>query len=201
MSSNEHRAVSRRSILAAGIGSAIGVAAAALGRPTPVNATVATMQTGTDNAADATTRLVGPDVGTVLGIRRSTMSSDFESGGEVVAIGTDLLTYPALRVVSTNEDNAVAVDVSAGGADGLGLRVSGTLHGVMAEQTNEFGSGVHGTAGGAEAVGVRGIGTGLTTVGVNGSSKGSAGIAVYGYAEGTGTGGRFVSEQGTALNV
>ena len=191
---------SRRSILAAAAGAAAGAFAATFGRPLSAQATVATMQTGTDNASDAPTRLIDSAPGVVLGVTTTTMPA-YEIGHEVVAIGTDNIAYPALNVVSTNDDEGLAVKVSALGTYATGVRVEASQNGVTAAVHNEFGAGLYGTAEGPSAAGVKGHGLGPGTVGVAGNCISGAGIAVGGWALGTGTGGKFSSETGSALMV
>lgn len=172
----------------------------ALGRPLSANATVATMQTGTDNTSDAPTRLLRSTSGIVLSVAPSTMPA-FELGFETVAIGTDQMTYPALHVISTNDDFALGMQVSAPGSLATGIKVAASQVGIQADQVNEFGAGVQGIAQGSEAAGVSGLGRGYSTAGVAGVSSGPAGTGVIGNANGSGTGGAFQSDTGTALLV
>jgi hypothetical protein len=165
---------SRRSILAAGLGAAGGAVAVSLGRPFAADATVATMQTGTDNTSDATTRLLGPTGATVvLGVAPTSMTP-VELGGETVAIGTDKVAWPALNVVTTSDDDGLGMKVAAEGTVATGIRVVASQTGIESVQQNEFGSGVRGEAHGEQAVGVRGEGVGLATGGVFGAEQGSA---------------------------
>ena len=165
---------SRRSILTAALGMAGGAVAMSLGRPLAATATVATMETGTDNTSDATTRLLGPIGGTVvLGVAPTSMAA-FESGGETVAIGTDKPAWPALNVVSTSDEEGLGMNVSAEGTFATGIRVVASQTGIESIQQNEFGSGVRGEAHGEQAAGVRGEGIGLATGGVFGAEQGTA---------------------------
>ena len=199
----ESRPRSRRSILTGALGAAGGAVALWLGRPQAADATVAAMETGADNPADAPTRLSSTAPTLVLGVATATMPA-YEIGEEVVAIGSDQFAFPALNVVSANVDDALALQVAApGGIDGIstGIKVAAGGTGIRAEQQDEFGAGVLGIANGSEAAGVEGGGRGGSSVGVSGWSQGSTGIGVNGTAVGNGTGGRFASETGTALKV
>jgi hypothetical protein len=191
---------SRRSILAGALGAAGGAVAMALGRPLSANATVATMQTGTDNTSDAPTRLLRSSPGFVLGVAPSTMPA-YEIGGETVAIGTDVMGAPALNVVSSNDEFALGMQVSAPGDLSTGIKVAASQVGIRAEVHNEFGAGLQGIAQGSEAAGVSGLGEGYGTAGVTGVSSGPAGTGVIGNAVGSGTGGSFRSDTGSALQV
>jgi len=165
---------SRRSILIAALGMAGGAVAMSLGRPLAATATVATMETGTDNTSDATTRLLGPTGATVvMGVAPTSMAS-FELGGETVAIATDKVAWPALNVVTTNDDDGLGMNVSAEGTFATGIRVVASQTGIESVQQNEFGSGVRGEAHGEQAIGVRGEGIGLATGGVFGAEQGTA---------------------------
>lgn len=191
---------SRRSILAGALGAVGGAVAATLGRPLSVNATVATMQTGTDNTSDAPTRLLRSSAGFVLGVAPSTMPA-YEIGGETVAIGTDVMGAPALNVVSSNEEFALGMQVSAPGDLSTGIKVAASQVGIRAEVHNEFGAGVQGIAQGSEAAGVEGFNEGNGGAGVAGVSSGPAGTGVIGNGSGSGTGGYFTTDTGTALRV
>ena len=191
---------SRRSILAGALGAAGGAIAMALGRPLSANATVATMQTGTDNSSDAPTRLLRTSPGIVLGLAPSTMPA-YELGGETVAIGTNVEAAPALNVVSSSDDIALGMQVSAPNGTSTGIRVDASQVGVSAEQHNEFGAGVQGIAQGAEAAGVAGFNQGNGGAGVTGVCSGPEGFGVMGNAPGGGTGGYFTTDTGTALRV
>jgi hypothetical protein len=121
-------------------------------------------------------------------------ATGFELGGEAVAIATDALNYPALNVVSTNADGALALQVSAPGttsdlATSTGVKVDAGDNGIIATQQHAFGAGVYGRANGESAVGV------------HGSAYGATGVAVAGNGKGTATGGYFDAESGTALQV
>ena len=168
------QARSRRSVLAAGIGAAGGALATSLGRPLAADAAVATMQTGTDNTSDATTRLLGPiGADVAFGVAPTSMGP-FELGGETVAIGTDKVAWPALSVVSTNDDDGLALSAHASGDQATGIKVVASQNGVTATVSNEFGSAIAGAASGDQASAVRGEGTGFAAGGVFEADQGTA---------------------------
>ncbi len=195
---------SRRTVLTAALGAAGGAVATQLARPLAVSATVAPLEMGTDNTSDASTRpaLTGP-AAPVLGVNTATMPA-YETGAEVVAIGSDRPGDPALHVVTANTEMATGMLVEAAvSPDGpsYGIQVTAGTVGVKAEQQQESGAGLMGWANGTNASGVEGGGKGYSTAGVAGWSTGAAGTGVIGTAAGTGTGGWFKSEHGTALKV
>jgi hypothetical protein len=163
------------------------------------------LELGTDNAADATTRLKGPAGGVVFGIATATMPA-FELGAETVAIGTDAFGGPALSVVSVNQDDSLGIGVSVPGnvadnGSAVGISVDAGSDGVRAEQHYESGAGVVGISNGSQAAGVEGLAHGYYGVGASGWSGGAGGIGVVGSGSGTAAGGLFQSEHGPALQV
>ena len=196
---------SRRAILLGALAAASGAVAVRLGQPLAAEATVSAMETGTDNAADAPTRLSSSAFDeVVLGVATSTMPA-FEDGHEVLAIGSDRMAYPAVNVVATNPQDALAIQVAAihteDDGNSTGIRVQAGRYGVRAEQQDDVGAGLLGTANGQEASGVEGQGLGYSSAGVFGWSPAPAGVAVVGTATGTATGGRFTAASGPALEV
>ena len=185
---------SRRGVLTAALGAVAGAAVAAVARPEPVEATTATMQTGTTNASDAETRLYRTNDGVVFSAFSTTMPA-FQGTNEIVAIGTNISYAPALRSLSSG-DNGMGIEGKATGPSGVGVYGNGTT-GVVGESAL---LGVWGKATEANGWAVLGTVTSPGSTGVLGSA-GAGSIAVSGGASGGGTGGRFISDTGYALDV
>ena len=106
----------------------------------------------------------------------------FELGQETVAIGTDIINAPALNVVSTNDDQGIAMVVSADGDFADGIVVTASHAGIKATASREFAYGVIGVASGDHATGVAGQGTGLAAGGAFAADQGMA-LIVYGRSQ------------------
>jgi len=203
----ENQLRTRRSIIGAGVGALIGGLASVLGRPLPAAATVKTMQTGTDNAADAETRLYRTNDGVVFSAFSPTMPA-FQTTQEVIAIGSNVdsgigirswvtgSSAYAFRGVSEGADST-AVEGVANGANSTGVEGLGTSFGVYGESPLY---GVGGRGSGAGSIAVFGYADAAGAIGVKGTTNNGA-TSVVGTAFNGGTAAAFSSDTGLALDI
>jgi hypothetical protein len=186
---------SRRALLAAGLGSAVGFVAAALGRPRPVYASNNDPMTlGITNlASNPTTLLVTTASIDAVDIEISGLASTavhaVATGGSGVGVHAEASNGTAVRAVS---DSGNGVDAWSQTSDGIqgrtyqsgraGVIGYGNADGAYGVEGSSTGIGVFGSS--ASSIGVSGVST--NWIGVAGSSGST--FAVYGEANGSGSG-------------
>lgn len=198
---------SRRALLAAAVGGLVGSAAAALGRPSSVQAAAGdTMKVGRENFAGASgTHLFATSSGGAFwatqygfgsGVRGDSVSGH---GGVFTTAHADrfglyaqqtagsLGNGAAVRAEGVNNDGVYGTSSGRRGIHGYsdtGAGVRGESSQATGVEAVGWGAGLTAQGDSSTAVGVQGIANGLTGIGVFGLSAGGSGNGLYGRATG-----------------